>query len=130
MVYSSEDAEVKERLYQALQPVVKSSETGEIIETTAEDFTYQYEKMTVGTKSVTLTYKGNDAYKGSTVTANVLVEKADSYAIVNSQNITYGETFEPVFSSSPLDANVIGIIAGADSSMGGYLSPSFQYYIK
>ena len=122
MVYSSEDAEVKERLYQALQPVVKSSETGEIIETTAEDFTYQYEKMTVGTKSVTLTYKGNDAYKGSTVTANVLVEKADSYAIVNSQNITYGETFEPVFSSSPLDANVIGIIAGADSSMGGYLS--------
>ena len=122
MIYSSEDAEVKERLYQALQPVVKNSETGEIIETTAEDFTYQYEKMTVGTKSVTLTYKGNDAYKGSTVTANVLVEKADSYAIVNSQNITYGETFEPVFSSSPLDANVIGIIAGADSSMGGYLS--------
>lgn len=49
-------------------------------------------------------------------------DKESASVIINSQNITYGETFAPVFSSEPADAKVFGIIAGIDRHGDTYLS--------
>lgn len=48
--------------------------------------------------------------------------KEPASVIINSQNIAYGETFAPVFSSEPADAKVFGIIAGIDRHGDTYLS--------
>lgn len=49
-------------------------------------------------------------------------EKESAKVIINSQNITYGQTFEPVFYSEPADAKVFGIISGFDRNGNAYLS--------
>lgn len=78
---------------------------------------------TVGEQTLTVSYAGDDDYKGSSAQVAITITKGDAKVSVNSQKITYGETFAtPVFTASPEEAKVIGLVAGITASGEKYVS--------
>ena len=74
-------------------------------------------------QEMTVSYVGDDDYKDSAATAIITITKGDATVSVNSQKITYGESFEtPIFTASPEEAKAIGLIVGITASGEKYAS--------
>ena len=83
-----------------------------------DDFTFEY-KHAAGEQDLTVTFKGNDAYKPATATGKILVTKGDAAVTVHSQTIQYGEIFAaPIFTADPAEAGVVGLIGGVKADGG------------
>ena len=117
--YNTEET-MKQEIY---EKVIASLNTGEgtAIAHTIDDFTIEFE-IALGEQTVTVSYKGSDDYKPCEASTVITIEKGKASVTVNSQNITYGESFAPVFSSNPSDAKVIGIIGGVTGNGALYVS--------
>lgn len=117
--YNTEET-MKQEIY---EKVIASLNTGEgtAIAHTIDDFTIEFERA-LGEQTVTVSYKGSDDYKPCEASTVITIEKGKASVTVNSQNITYGESFAPVFSSNPSDAKVIGIIGGVTGNGALYVS--------
>lgn len=101
------------------QNATVTNKDGEEIAVTADDFSYtpSTDSWSAGDQEITVTYNGTaEEYKASSVTITIHIEKGDASVSVNSQNITYGETFDNIFSSDPADAKPVGLIAGIDKN--------------
>lgn len=117
--YNTEEA-MQQEIY---EKVVASLRTGDGTEipNTIEDFTFKF-KRTLGEQTITVSYNGSDEYRACEATAVINIEKGKASVSVNSQNITYGESLAPVFSATPADAKVIGIIGGVTGNGALYVS--------
>ena len=82
------------------------------------EFTFEY-NHNAGEQELTVKFAGNRKYKPAEATGTITVTKGDATVKVNSQTITYEETLDTVFSCSPEEAGVIGLIAGLKAD-GGY----------
>ena len=83
-----------------------------------DDFTFKY-KHAAGEQELTVTFKGNDAYKPATATGKILVTKGDAAVTVHSQTIQYGGSFAaPIFTADPTEAGVVGLIGGVNADGG------------
>lgn len=91
---------------------------GNVIDTTADDFSYTpaTDEWSAGEQEITVTYNGNDDYLSSSTTTVITIKKGDASVWVNSQNIKYGESFSQVFAADPADAVPIGMIVGIDGN--------------
>lgn len=117
--YNTEEA-MQQEIY---EKVVASLRTGDGTEipNTIEDFNFKFTRA-LGEQTVTVSYKGSDEYRACEATAVINIEKGKASVSVNSQNITYGESLAPVFSATPSDAKVIGIIGGVTGNGALYVS--------
>ena len=64
-------------------------------------------------------------YETAIGTGMLVIKQACATVTVNSQVIKYGETLQPVFSCTPIEANGVGIIAGLNTSGGYYVGVTF-----
>ena len=95
-----------------------TDKNGNVIDTTADDFTYtpSTDEWKAGEQEITVTYNGNEDYLSSSATTTITIKKGDANVWVNSQNIKYGESFSQVFASDPADAVPLGMIVGIDGN--------------
>ena len=100
------------------QNATVTDKNGNVIDTTADDFTYtpSTDEWKAGEQEITVTYNGNEDYLSSSATTTITIKKGDANVWVNSQNIKYGESFSQVFASDPADAVPLGMIVGIDGN--------------
>lgn len=100
------------------QNATVTDKNGNVIDTTADDFSYtpSTDEWKAGEQEITVTYNGNDDYLSSKATTTITIKKGDANVWVNSQNIKYGESFSQVFASDPADAVPLGMIVGIDGN--------------
>lgn len=100
------------------QNATVTDKNGNVIDTTADDFTYtpSTDEWKAGKQEITVTYNGNEDYLSSSATTTITIKKGDANVWVNSQNIKYGESFSQVFASDPADAVPLGMIVGIDGN--------------
>lgn len=81
------------------QNATVTDKNGNVIDTTADDFTYtpSTDEWKAGEQEITVTYNGNEDYLSSSATTTITIKKGDANVWVNSQNIKYGESFSQVF---------------------------------
>lgn len=103
--------------------VVKDKD-GNTIQTTEDDFEYTpaTDKWNAGQQTITVKYKGTNEYKESSAEVVITIEKGDATLKVNSQNITYGEDLQKVFSSTPEKAKPVGLIVGIEGDGENYIA--------
>lgn len=116
--YNTEDV-MKQEL---LQHITVQDKDGNTLPVDKSELTLSYDR-TVGQQEMTVSYVGDDDYKDSAATAIITITKGDATVSVNSQKITYGESFEtPIFTASPEEAKAIGLIVGITASGEKYAS--------
>ena len=116
--YNTEDVMRQE----LLQYITVQDKDGNTLPVDASELDLSYDR-TVGERELTVNYAGDDDYKGSSAQATITITKGDATVSVNSQKITYGESFEtPIFAASPEEAKVIGLIVGITASGEKYAS--------
>lgn len=116
--YNAEDV-MKQEL---LQYITVQDKDGNTLPVDKSELTLSYDR-TVGQQEMTVSYAGDDDYKDSVATATITITKGDATVSVNSQKITYGESFEaPIFTASPEEAKAIGLIVGITASGEKYAS--------
>ena len=100
------------------QNATVTDKNGNVIDTTADDFTYtpSTDEWKAGEQEIAVTYNGNEDYLSSSATTTITIKKGDANVWVNSQNIKYGESFSQVFASDPADAVPLGMIVGIDGN--------------
>ena len=104
-----------------LQYVVITDEDGKAISTKESDFVFEYNRE-VGEQTLTVKYKGNKTYKPCSSSAQITITKGDASVKVKSQNIRVGDTLDKVFSCTPEEAKLVGLIAGINGDGGLYVS--------
>lgn len=67
----------------------------------------------------------NQNYNTALSTGTLVIRQGSASITVNSQNIDYGDTLQPVFSCTPDDANGVGIIAGLNADGSYYVGVKF-----
>lgn len=116
--YNTEDV-MKQEL---LQYITVQDKDGNTLPVDKSELTLSYNRI-VGQQELTVSYAGDDDYKDSVATATITITKGDATVSVNSQKITYGESFEaPIFTASPEEAKAIGLIVGITASGEKYAS--------
>lgn len=94
------------------------------------EFEFKFTRV-LGVQNITVTYKGNDTYKTATSSIDVTIKKGDANVSVQSQNISYGETFTgPIVKTTPAEADSISVIAGIDGDAQGFASIMLPNSIK
>ena len=78
------------------QNATVTDKNGNVIDTTADDFTYtpSTDEWKAGEQEITVTYNGNEDYLSSSATTTITIKKGDANVWVNSQNIKYKRYFE------------------------------------
>ena len=105
-----------------LQYIIVQDKDGNELPVDKSELKLSYDR-TVGEQELTVSYAGDDDYKDSTAKATITITKGDATVSVNSQKITYGESFQtPIFTASPEEAKVIGLIVGITASGEKYAS--------
>lgn len=113
-----QSAEDMDRLFKEMlaENAVVTGEDGKVIDTTEDDFSYSpsASKWSAGEQEVTVKFKANEEYQSCEAVTTLAITKADASIHVNSQEITYGETFSDIFTCNPKDAEPVGMIIGVE----------------
>lgn len=122
--YKDDDAMASEIKTLIGQNAVVKDKEGNTIQTTEDDFEYTpaTDKWNAGQQTITVKYKGTNEYKSSEKELVITIEKGDATLKVNSQNITYGEEIQTVFSSTPTKAKPVGLIVGIEGNGKSYVA--------
>lgn len=126
--YAPED-ELKAAILASLNPQVFNDETGEAIQITADDINVDYTnfKREVGTQYVTVKYKGTEEYQPCKLeNVAIKITKGNAKVMVNSQNISYGQTPDTLVTATPEEAKPIYLISGVDGNGNVYVSIDFK----
>lgn len=117
--YNTEDIMRQE----LLQYITVQDVDGNPLEVDTSKIELKYNR-TVGQQTLTVKYLGDDDYnESSEKKTTITITKGDATVSVNSQKITYGDSFEePIFTVSPEEAGVVGMIAGVTASGETYVS--------
>lgn len=111
------DAYLRKTLIQSL-----TDEEGNPVEySSEEDIEFEYTNA-AGEQSITVTYKGNEDYKGTEATGTITITKAKVKVHVPSQSVIYGEDYTINVTTDPAGVDTIKVIAGVDGEAAGFVS--------